>query len=195
MIVIDSQGNEYEATYPKRAKGLVKSGRARFVGENKICLACPPKDNLEDKNMGNNTNTVETTANTELTAKEIFDQIVALQNELKNTQSLQNMVDAIRTACSNGDVNNEVVESITLPFAQREDTLRKMLAMYEKMYYDMQQEKSRTRQEKIEIVQNIWYKYLVEMEGWFDEEAMAEAKNYVRSQIDLLVMDIMSDKI
>ena len=145
--------------------------------------------------MGNNTNTVETTANTELTAKEIFDQIVALQNELKNTQSLQNMVDAIRTACSNGDVNNEVVESITLPFAQREDTLRKMLAMYEKMYYDMQQEKSRTRQEKIEIVQNIWYKYLVEMEGWFDEEAMAEAKNYVRSQIDLLVMDIMSDKI
>ena len=145
--------------------------------------------------MENNTNTVETTANTELTAKEIFDQIVALQNELKNTQSLQNMVDAIRTAYSNGDVNNEVVESITLPFAQREDTLRKMLAMYEKMYYDMQQEKSRTRQEKIETVQNIWYKYLVEMEGWFDEEAMAEAKNYVRSQIDLLVMDIMADKI
>ena len=195
MIVVDSQGNEYEATYPKRAKGLVKSGRARFVGENKICLACPPKDNLEDKNMENNTNTVETTANTELTAKEIFDQIVALQNELKNTQSLQNMVDAIRTACSNGDVNNEVVESITLPFAQREDTLRKMLAMYEKMYYDMQQEKSRTRQEKIETVQSIWYKYLVEMDGWFDEDAMAEAKNYVRSQIDLLVMDIMADKI
>ena len=145
--------------------------------------------------MENNANTVETTANTELTAKEIFDQIVALQNELKNTQSLQNMLDAIRTAYSNGDVNNEVVESITLPFAQREDTLRKMLVMYEKMYYDMQQEKSRTRQEKIETVQNIWYKYLVEMEGWFDEEAMAEAKNYVRSQIDLLVMDIMADKI
>lgn len=42
VIVVDEQGNEYEATYPKRAKGLVKNGRARFIGENKICLACPP---------------------------------------------------------------------------------------------------------------------------------------------------------
>ena len=30
VIVVDEQGNEYEATYPKRAKGLVKSGRARY---------------------------------------------------------------------------------------------------------------------------------------------------------------------
>jgi len=36
IIVVDEQGNEYEATYPKRAKGLVKNGRARFVDENKI---------------------------------------------------------------------------------------------------------------------------------------------------------------
>ena len=51
IIVVDEQGNEYEATYPKRAKGLVKSGRARFVDENKICLACPPNFDLEDKKM------------------------------------------------------------------------------------------------------------------------------------------------
>ncbi len=44
IIVVDEQGNEYEATYPKRAKGLVKNGRARFIGENKICLACPPQN-------------------------------------------------------------------------------------------------------------------------------------------------------
>ena len=37
VIVVDEQGNEYEATYPKRARGLVKNGRARFIGENKIC--------------------------------------------------------------------------------------------------------------------------------------------------------------
>ncbi len=53
MIVVDEQGNEYEATYPKRAKGLVKNGRARFVGENKnkICLACPPYKLMEDIEM------------------------------------------------------------------------------------------------------------------------------------------------
>ena len=49
--VIDEQGNCYEATYPKRAKGLVKNGRARFIDENMICLACPPNQCLEDNNM------------------------------------------------------------------------------------------------------------------------------------------------
>lgn len=56
--VVDEQGNEYEATYPKRAKGLVKNGRARFINDNVICLACPPNDNkiLEDYIMNDNTN-------------------------------------------------------------------------------------------------------------------------------------------
>lgn len=53
--VIDKDGNEYEATYPKRAKGLVKKGRARFVDENTICLACPP-DMMEDTKMSDNIN-------------------------------------------------------------------------------------------------------------------------------------------
>lgn len=53
IAVIDEQGNRYEATYPKRAKGLVKSGRARFVDEKTICLARPP-DKSEDKTMSEN---------------------------------------------------------------------------------------------------------------------------------------------
>ena len=56
VIVVDELGNEYEATYPKRAKGLVKNGRARFIEENKICLACPPNTELEDKIMSENKN-------------------------------------------------------------------------------------------------------------------------------------------
>ena len=60
--VIDAAGNEYEATYPKRAKGLVKNGRARFIDEHTLCLACPPNDYLEDKSMNNEflQNAVET---------------------------------------------------------------------------------------------------------------------------------------
>ena len=54
IVVVDEQGNEYEATYPKRAKGLVKNGRARFIDENTICLACPPNIELEDKTMSEN---------------------------------------------------------------------------------------------------------------------------------------------
>ena len=40
--VTDESGRDYGCTYPRRAKGLVKNGRARFVDENVICLACPP---------------------------------------------------------------------------------------------------------------------------------------------------------
>lgn len=53
IIVADEFGNEYGATYLKRAKGLVKNGRARFVAENKICLACPPGQ-TEDYDMSDN---------------------------------------------------------------------------------------------------------------------------------------------
>lgn len=45
--VVDAQGNDYGATYARRAKGLAKKGRARFIGNNTLMLACPPK-NLED---------------------------------------------------------------------------------------------------------------------------------------------------
>lgn len=57
--VVDEAGIWYEATYPKRAAGLVKNGRARFIDQNTICLACPPNKrnkNSEDKKMTNTEN-------------------------------------------------------------------------------------------------------------------------------------------
>jgi len=54
IVVIDEQGNQYEATYPKRARGLVNNGRARFIDEYTICLACPPNLILEEPQMQNN---------------------------------------------------------------------------------------------------------------------------------------------
>ncbi len=56
IIVVDEQGREYGATWLKRAKGLVKNGRARFLSENRICLACPPEIDLEDKEMSDRDN-------------------------------------------------------------------------------------------------------------------------------------------
>ena len=46
ILVVDSFGNEYEPTYPKRVKSLVKNGRAVFVNSTTICLTDPPKNNL-----------------------------------------------------------------------------------------------------------------------------------------------------
>ena len=136
VIVVDEQGNEYEATYPKRAKGLVKNGRARFVDENKICLACPPDKILEEEKMPNNTN--------ELTAKEIFTQITILQKQLtENSQtSLHRLGDALSTFESeNVEASCEQISEICNVFYTRELTLLKMLEMYEKMYNDIQKAK------------------------------------------------------
>ena len=76
IIVVDEQGNTLEATYPKRAKGLVKKGRARFISENVICLACPP-ENMEENAMSNNVSNIDlvnenlVAAETEQTEKEL----------------------------------------------------------------------------------------------------------------------------
>ncbi|MDR0862010.1 MAG: hypothetical protein LBN30_04450 [Oscillospiraceae bacterium] len=58
--VVDEYGVSYGVTYPKRAKGLVKNGRARYENDTKIVLTEPPQNatgarppniDLEDKVM------------------------------------------------------------------------------------------------------------------------------------------------
>ena len=129
IIVVDEQGNEYEATYPKRAKGLVKNGRARFVGENKICLACPPYKSEENKMMDNNI----------LTTKEIFEQITVLQKQLteNSLQSLHRLSDAIDSIKENEESMEDDVSSVCGVFATREAIFMKMLEFYERMYDDI----------------------------------------------------------
>ena len=65
--VRDEAGNRYEATYARRAKGLVKNGRARFTDESQteIILACPPNQKLilEDKTMTDLNTNIQTTEN------------------------------------------------------------------------------------------------------------------------------------
>ena len=84
VIVVDEQGNEYGATYPKRAKGLVKKGRARFVEENKICLACPPGLFLEDNKMTDNS---DKKAETVQNAKDAAAEAIRWQNEFEQEYS------------------------------------------------------------------------------------------------------------
>ena len=147
VTVVDEQGHVYGATYPKRAKGLVKNGRARFVDETTICLACPPNQILEDTEMSENINITENTnENAVLTEKEIFDQIVLLQKQLteQSSTSLHRLGEAISDARGESEfglISGEQVASICAVFAQREETLRDMMKLYERMYNNLQQEK------------------------------------------------------
>lgn len=52
ITVIDENGNILERTYPKRANGLVKKGRAQWIGDSSIRL-CPSLCK-EENEMANN---------------------------------------------------------------------------------------------------------------------------------------------
>ena len=205
MIVVDSQGNEYEATYPKRAKGLVKSGRARFVGENKICLACPPNDNLEDNKMSENINITAEQKTAELTKSEVWAQIIKLQDQLASLKdTFSALIDISDTnEFEDGDAIESVITEVVLNktkvinavFSEREATLNSLLDFYKIVYNDLYQQEKNARKEKIDTIKNLWLTYLDEASDVADEDGRIEIINYVQSQLSLLAIDIMGDKI
>ena len=119
--VVDEQGNVYEATWPKRARGLVKNGRARFISEDTICLACPPNADLEDTEM--NDNKVELSW--------LLEQITAIQNGAGYLQAVISEISGLEP----GETTKAgVLKDIALC---RETTNQQLLRLYEKMYDDL----------------------------------------------------------
>jgi hypothetical protein len=91
--------------------------------------------------MSENTNN-----NVVLTEKEIFDQIVLLQKQLTENSptSLHRLGEAISNARGEsefGRISDEQVASICAVFTQREETLRDVMKLYERMYNNLQQDK------------------------------------------------------
>lgn len=150
IIVVDEQGNYHEATYPKRAKGLVKNGRARFIDEKTICLACPPCD-MEDNNMSNNTENlaVETKPTAKLTMDYILGQIEKIATE---TEYLHNAISELSKTNSvgPGDVGTQgKAHALGEIVTSREHTNQRLLSLYEKMYDDLKAQSLPSERERI----------------------------------------------
>ena len=137
--VVDEMGNEYEATYPKRANGLVKNGRARFLSPDTICLVCPPESEIchtEDKNMSDNTEMEMQTP--VLTMEYLLAKIdeIASQTEYLNTAIER--LGQMKTGNGPGDVAGEAqARAIGDVVRCRETTNQQLLKLYEKMYDDL----------------------------------------------------------
>ena len=152
IAVVDENGNTYETTYLKRAKGLVKHGRARFISENTICLACPP-DNIkltEDNSMTNTeVYTVDretgevtmpearTAANeSKYTLEYFLEQIEKITAEYSSQRS-ENFIGSITcihseaTPC--GGSGDEIARAAAEAVRYREQTVQKMLDFYFRM--------------------------------------------------------------
>lgn len=151
ILVVDEQGNEYEATWPKRARGLVKNGRARFLSENKICLACPPDRDLEDNGMTDiKMNNAEPSENTAAAALAetidfayIFNQIKAIQDQtayLNSTiEGLTLMSDGDSGECgAPGNIQGQAkAQALGDVVRCRETTNQQLLNFYVTVYNDM----------------------------------------------------------
>lgn len=161
IIVVDDKGNEYEATYPKRAKGLVKNGRARFIDENKICLMCPPKKYLEDEIMENNdietkdTKVVEETVSP-LTMEYVLSRIDQLINEKDYVNNAFTAIQEMKV--NQGNLNGEGDaargKAISDTVQARETTNQQLIKLLEKMYDDLkpQRETVSTKDKALEII-------------------------------------------
>ncbi len=142
IIVVDDNGNEYEATYPKRAKGLVKNGRARFVGENKICLVCPPnKFDTEDIKMSENIinteaiaeelNNTPAQAEAQLTPEYILSELAKIRAQ---TEYINKAIDAINDfSCDSVEFLKTAVDGFVEAIRIRETTNQELIHLYGKM--------------------------------------------------------------
>ena len=122
IIVVDEFGEEYEATYLKRAKGLVKSGRARFITNNKICMLCPP-NNTEDKTM----------SDTKYTLDYCLEQIEKISEQ---AEYLNNVISELGKAVPVSPDDNRA-QALSDTVKCREATNQKLIAFYEKIYDDL----------------------------------------------------------
>lgn len=100
IAVVDEMGNVYQPTYARRAKGLVKNGRARWLDENRICLACPPKKLEENAMMEQNAYSGMTMENAENEphGQDVQEQLA----QGKNSALKMGVVDYLRAQQSNG---------------------------------------------------------------------------------------------
>ena len=99
IIVVDENGTVFESTWLKRANGLVKKGRARWLDDRTICLACPP-EKTEEHMMENMKQTEAVTEKiTEsakraesrpggLTIESLLDRMDAVRKEMAGMQGL-----------------------------------------------------------------------------------------------------------
>ena len=142
IIVVDENGKQYESTYLKRAKGLVKNGRAHFAEENKICLMRPPENYLEDKDMAEINKEKN---NTKMSLEFILNQIEKVQSQLLDLKNTVNNIGCVADCDYNGEegvtVHDEVavkkITALTEVFHRREESLQMLLELYGKMYDDL----------------------------------------------------------
>ena len=91
ITIVDEHDKQIGKTYPKRANGLIKNKRARYIDENKIMLIACPSDEyiMEENKMNNNELNNNKLNNNKLDIQYIIDKIDAI---LANNNEILNVI-------------------------------------------------------------------------------------------------------
>ena len=131
IIVVDEAGNTIGRTWPKRAEGLIKKGRARRLDPATVCLACPP-ENTEDLLMDKYTLQSPETPAVSLTPEDLLRRMDAIRGEM---QSLSDAIRAVDALPEDSEAGSRA-EAIGRMFCEREITCRQQLSFLERVYSD-----------------------------------------------------------
>ena len=162
VTVIDEEGKTIGVTYPKRAKGLIKKGRARRVDENTVCLACPPNENLEDIEMEN---TIENkTFEEEVTLKYVLDKLDEARDAFLNSEKEQiallespGFIPEMDSE-DRANIYNQYYDKISAIKMCSQTSLQRMIAIYDKLIDELKPKapamSAEERKEFMEVVNN-----------------------------------------
>lgn len=146
ITVVDDEGNTYQPTYPKRAKGLVKRGRARYLTEHCICLTVPPAHG-EEKPMSNllPVSPSDSSDDKEILSK--ISEIISLMTEIQRDKniyedalySLRDMEIEVPTECGappnvGAQARADAIMGVAEDYGK---TRRQLIAFYWRLYEDL----------------------------------------------------------
>ena len=153
--VRDPSGKLYSPTYPTRAKGLVKQGRARWIGKDAIELIAPPPEFKEDLNMTEDINfnsTMEAAQELardaglpdgmDYTTRDLIDAMIAImkQNDLAKEVTAamrevsKNIADGMAAYQSPAELPEFDMDPLTTLAEGFKENQRYALAIIERMY-------------------------------------------------------------
>ena len=167
--VVDSSGKIIGRTYEKRAKGLVKKGRARFTDENRITLL-PSEDaheyiETEGYKMDERINTENISEdNSQYTIESVMQ---CMKKILDDTQYIKDAIFNVTEIPSGdagdcgspGDIAGKAkAEAISTIVRERENTNQKLIDFYNKVYDDLkaQQFSASDVEKKIELINKLY---------------------------------------
>lgn len=169
--VVDSSGKIIGRTYEKRAKGLVKKGRARFTDENRITLL-PSEDaheyiETEGYKMDERINTENIENISEENGQYTIESVMqCMKKILDDTQYIKDAIFNVTEIPSGdagdcgspGDIAGKAkAEAISTIVREREDTNQKLIDFYNKVYNDLkaQQFSASDVEKKIQLLNTL----------------------------------------